>query len=466
MKLEFIPLSAIDFGDRARKVYENMGTFVDSVKRRDIISPIAVYDRVDRERYQPDPNDIKPRYLLLAGGRRMRAAEQLQLATIPAHVYDHELTETEMRAIELAENLHRENLTWSESVLLKKQIHDLQIATYGKKQSRVAGAPGWSQAQTAEMLGESPANLSRDLKLAETLIIVPALGSAKDKAEALKMSKKAGTDIVKKRTVTAITKKESAKGVATQQQELANNFIVRSPKEHLLESGFFEMAPKLKSGMIDIVEIDPPYGIELHKLKKTTATPASISLRGYNEIKGEIYREFLMATFTEAYRVLNNKGWLIIWFAQDPWFLVVVECLNRAGFTFRGTPAIWIKKAGQTKRPNLHLGSAYETFIYARKGDAEINKKGRINIFDFKPVPPALKVHPTERPVELMQEVLDTFGIAGARVLVPFLGSGNTLLAAANLRMNAFGYELTEEYKNDYVIRVHKSEPPNYRSYK
>ena len=457
MKLEFIATEHIDFGERARKVYENMGTFVDSVKRRGIICPIAVFD---------NGVEVGPRYRLLAGGRRLRAVEQLQMTSIPAHIYDHELTEMEMRAIELAENLHRENLTWSENVLLKKQIHDLQVATHGKKESRTPGASGWSQAQTAEMLGESPANLSRDLKLAETLIVVPELSGAKDKAEASKMMKKVGTDIVKKKTAKAITKREVAKGSSTLRKEIVDNFIIRTPLEDPLDSGCFEMMPKIKSNMIDIVEIDPPYGIGLHKLKKTTTTPASISLQEYNEVDKEIYPDFLMELLTESYRVLNNKGWLIIWFAQSPWYQTIVTCLGATGFTFRGTPAIWTKKIGQTKRPKLHLGSAYETFIYARKDNAEINKQGRINIFDFKPVPPALKIHPTEKPVELMQEILQTFGVAGARVLVPFLGSGNTLLAAANLRMNAFGYELSEEYKNDFTIRVHKSEPPNYRSYK
>lgn len=457
MKLEFISLESIECRDRARKLYENMATFVGDIKRRGIICPIAVRDCGE---------SVAPRYRLLAGGRRLKAAEQLQLITIPAHIYDHELSETEMLAIELSENLHRDNLTWSESVLLKKQIHDLQVSIHGKKVSRDPDSPGWSQTQTAEMLGESPANLSRDLKLAETLIVVPALSDAKDKAEALKTMRKVGGDIIKGKKVAVITKKQASTNVSDLHKNITDNYILMPQREDPLQTGFFEAAPKLQPGIVSIAEIDPPYAIDLHKVKKTDATPASISMRGYNEIEADIYQEFLVKTFTETYRVLREGGWLLVWFAPHPWFTVITECLSLAGFDFRATPAIWTKKAGQTKRPKIHLASAYEPFIYARKGNATINKEGRINIFDFKPVAPQLKTHPTEKPIELMQEILNTFGVAGDRILVPFLGSGNTLLAAANLGMSAFGYDLTEEYRNDFVIKTHASKPPNYRSYK
>ena len=76
------------------------------------------------------------------------------------------------------------------------------------------------------------------------------------------------------------------------------------------------------------------------------------------------------------------------------------------------------------------------------------------------------KIHPTERPVEMVQEVIQTFGWEGCRVMIPFLGSGNTLLAASNLGMSAFGYDLSEEYKNAYIVRVNEARPGSYKSYR
>jgi len=455
MKLDYIPLSQIDFGDRARKVYESIGTFASDIKRRGMICPIAVHDR----------KDTTPRYMLLAGGRRVRAAEILCMETVPAHIYDHALSKPEMKAIELSENLQREKLTWSESCLLKKEIHDLQISIHGEKLSRDKDAPGWTKQLTAQMIGESPANLSRDLKLAETLLIVPELGATKTKDEARKLLTKVGTDIIKKEKVAVIIKKQATTAVTTIRQNIIDNYIVLPEKEDPLESGFFEGVAKLKPNMIDLVEIDPPYGIDYPDAKKVSTGSSRITTYGYNEIDSEIYQEFMRKTISESHRVMKDGAWLIVWFSTHLWFEVVADAIRLAGFDFMTLPAIWTKPAGQTQQPNLYLASTYETFFYARKGTARINKPGRGNNFNFKPVSPSLKTHPTERPIELMQEILDTFGRPGDRVLVPFLGSGNTILAAANLHMNAFGYELTEDYKNDFVIRVHGGEPPNYRSY-
>ena len=65
----------------------------------------------------------------------------------------------------------------------------------------------------------------------------------------------------------------------------------------------------------------------------------------------------------------------------------------------------------------------------------------------------------------MIQEVLDVFGYKGATVMVPFLGSGNTLLAANNKDMNGFGFELSEEYKNNFTVKVHDQIPGMFRSY-
>ena len=73
--------------------------------------------------------------------------------------------------------------------------------------------------------------------------------------------------------------------------------------------------------------------------------------------------------------------------------------------------------------------------------------------------------HPTERPIELIQEILATFGVPGSRVLVPFLGSGNTLLAAANLKMSAVGYEIAEENRAAFVLNVERQIHGAYTSY-
>jgi len=103
----------------------------------------------------------------------------------------------------------------------------------------------------------------------------------------------------------------------------------------------------------------------------------------------------------------------------------------------------------------MHLANSYETFFYAWKGRPAINKAGRTNVFSFSPSSPQNKIHPTERPIELMKEIYDTFAFPGTRILIPFLGSGNGLIAAHELGMTAMGFELSKAYKDSFLVRLY-----------
>ena len=156
-----------------------------------------------------------------------------------------------------------------------------------------------------------------------------------------------------------------------------------------------------------------------------------------------------------------------MWFGPDPWFDTMYKTIQNVGFQGNALPGIWLKEnmSGQTMHPDIYLGNAYEMFFYARKGHPKLNKPGRSNVFTFRPVPPTNKVHPTERPIEMIQEVLSTFGHEGMTVMSPFLGSGNTLLASVNNKMQAFGYDLSREYKTEFTLRVNVGKEGRYSSY-
>jgi len=85
-------------------------------------------------------------------------------------------------------------------------------------------------------------------------------------------------------------------------------------------------------------------------------------------------------------------------------------------------------------------------------------KQGHINAFSYSPVPPNKKVHPTERPLELMQEIFSIFGAPGQRLLVPCCGSGVSLLAGHSLGLNPIGFDLSKQYKDSFLVKVHKTE--------
>lgn len=58
------------------------------------------------------------------------------------------------------------------------------------------------------------------------------------------------------------------------------------------------------------------------------------------------------------------------------------------------------------------------------------------------------KLHPTEKPVELMKELITVHSKAGDVVLDPFMGSGTTGVACKSLNRDFIGMEIDEKYYN------------------
>lgn len=66
--------------------------------------------------------------------------------------------------------------------------------------------------------------------------------------------------------------------------------------------------------------------------------------------------------------------------------------------------------------------------------------------------------HPTEKPVPLMAELIESSSRRGELVLDPFAGSGSTLVAAVLTGRRAFGVEIDRRYAEVAVERVRAAE--------
>jgi DNA modification methylase len=446
-QVEVIPLDQIDKGDRFRKDYKDMHSLVRGIEEKGLINPITVYLKdVDDVRWG---SDNKP-YLLLAGGRRLKAHEILKIEEIPCRIYYHKLSDLEIRSIELEENLNREELDYIEEINLKREIHELQVAIHGEKTSTSPDANGHSMTDTAKLLNITPAALSMDMKIAKAMNEFPDIqwDKCKNKHEALKLVQKVETSINRMECAAAAERKIGT-GDA-RKRKLYDAYMV---------GDFFKLIEETPDEYFDLVEIDPPYAINLQKVKK------GYSYEGYNEIPFEEYEQFIKRVIIACYQKMAPNSWLILWFASDPWFTLIREFLERARFEVSGLVGLWVKgeedeegivesATGQTHMPNSRLANAYEMFYYAWKGNPCLGKPGSSNVFGYKPVAASRKTHPTERPLDLMSDLLTTFGVEGSRVLVPFAGSGNTLLAAAMNKMMPLGFDLTQAYKDSYVLAV------------
>lgn len=446
-RLERIELKYIDPGERARKDYRKIPELAEDIKKRGLIHPIAIMDTGDGL------------FLLLAGGRRLAACNFLEKTHVDCKVFPSTLTDLEILSIELMENIQREDLTFYEEANLERKILALQQKIYGVKISTSQDAPGVSKSDVANLIGVSREKLRQDIELAETMDNFPEIDwkNMKNRQEALKLQKNIGKLVVRQDAVRRFDAEVGTTGKTRYLKRLADSYVC---------GDFFEFVKQIPDNSINFVEIDPPYAINLAKLKKKEhGGNYNYGETGYNEVAVEEYADFMLRTFKECYRVMAPDSFLICWFGPEPWFAPILEWLRSTKFKVRGMPCLWVKGetdedglvdklSGQTMSPMRHLANASEMFFYAKKGDPKIINQGRTNVFSYKPVSPTNKIHPTERPIELMKDILTTFALENSRVLVPFLGSGVTLNAAYECKMNAFGTDLGQEHKDAYVSKL------------
>jgi len=457
--LRQIPIDQItyDLGNRGRSFYGDIPELQESIREYGLITPIAVYSPT-----------LQPPYRLLGGGRRLMAVIALGWTEISCRIYDRELTEQQMLAIELFENLRREDLTFYDEVNMKAKLHRTLVEMRGEKIGRKPDSPGHSQADTAKLLGVSAATITQDLKLAQAIVDYPQLKlqeNAKNKLQAMR---------IVERFETRLRDRAQAKKIQTQ---LAPTIQKPKPKE--VESPVtkpVENPPELSQKVLDLldcyipgdffanqlhelqfscIEVDPPYGIDIANLRKSGSLEEL--KHDYVEIDEKHYFEFLQRLCKECYKLAAENSWIVLWCGPQ-YYQDVMLALEDARWEPNIVPGIWKKgnSPGQTFSPSTNLGNSYEMFVYARKGKAQLRQLGRSNIFDFAGVPNSQRIHSTERPRELIKEILTTFAWPKARILVPFAGSGNTMIAAHELGMESIGYDIARGFHDAYIARVMK----------
>ncbi|POB94924.1 hypothetical protein CRN53_09170 [Vibrio vulnificus] len=201
---------------------------------------------------------------------------------------------------------------------------------------------------------------------------------------------------------------------------------------------------KMADESVDLVVTDPPYKISSGgkgkgnqpkgMLNNDDKNVRSGSLFKHNEIK---FGEWL----PEVYRVLKE--------GSHAYFMTNAKNLNdlmnealKAGFHFHNL-LTW-KKNNAT--PNRWYMQNSEFILFFRKGKAKsINDCGSKTVIEVDNII-GNKVHPTEKPVELMEILISNSSKENDVIFDPFAGSGATLQAAKNLNRNAIGIELDEEY--------------------
>lgn len=116
---------------------------------------------------------------------------------------------------------------------------------------------------------------------------------------------------------------------------------------------------------------------------------------------------------------------------------------------------IWLKPNASPQFTGDRPGVGFEGIEIAHpKGAKRWNGGGKHGVWTHNVAPSSKDRHPTEKPKELMQELILDFTDPGDVILDPFMGSGATLRAAKELGRRAIGIELDPKWVKVAIDRI------------
>jgi DNA modification methylase len=402
---EQIGVDQVLVGDRVRKDFGNLDELCDSIRAVGLIQPIVVTRELQ----------------LIAGERRLRALRKIGVTVLPhgkLFVFNDEVDKLKLQAMEIEENVKRKELSWQEAVLAKKKLLEVLQQIHGVSQpghpsrSETLGitSPGFGINKLASLLGESNAQTSKDIELANLIAAVPILAKAETKEAARRQA-------------------SLAISVAGAIQQQAKNPPKTDQKWELFQGDFVNNVNNIEPASVDFVVVDPPYGEDSQGMgpnsKQLIANPFNDSLASTRDV----YRTMADA----SWRVLRNDRFSAFFFGFAL-YTDLVTALQSNGFVVDLTPLIWIKNTVINTSPYTRYGRSYEPILIARKGEPKLMRPSQRDVIAVQNVITTgvqeKKFYQAQKPVELIERLILDMSPPGSTVCDFCAGSGTTGVAA------------------------------------
>lgn len=241
----------------------------------------------------------------------------------------------------------------------------------------------------------------------------------------------------------------------------ADDAMEREPKFKIVRGDLFEIGrhkllcgdatsvedvAKLMGGeKADLILTDPPYGINIVKVGGDGKTKfgkvggdGKVKANYYSPIEGDD-KEFdprFLLNLADKIMIFGGNYYANLLPNSRCWLVWDKE--RNEGVTFADCELIWTNfdKVAKIYR------CRWDGLMYDRKAE---DTKSRI--------------HPTQKPIKLLKDLLNDFTKKDDIVLDLFLGSGSTMVAAHQTGRRAYGCEIDEKYCSVIIERMLKLDP-------
>jgi DNA modification methylase len=333
---------------------------------------------------------------IIAGHGRLLAARKLQLKEVPVIVLDH-LSETQKRAFIIADNRLAECAGWDEE-LLRLELSALQDADFD-----------------VALTGFDEEELSRLL---------------------------AGSE-----TASGLTDEDAIPEIPEVPGAAPGDLWILGP--HRLLCGDATVAGDVDLLMAretaDLVFTDPPYNVDYEGY-----TPEHLKIQG-DRMSAEEFQRFLLAGFSAYRRVIKPGASLYICHSSS-WQREFQNAMEAAGLEIR-CQIIWAKNtfAWGFGRYKFQHEPLFYGHVAGQK-DPWYGDKSQSTLWEENK-PAANRIHPTAKPVELVERALINSSKAGDLVADFFGGSGSTLIGCERKGRRARLMEIEPRYVSCTIRR-------------
>ena len=217
------------------------------------------------------------------------------------------------------------------------------------------------------------------------------------------------------------------------------------------------------AGLADMVFTDPPYGVNysgkgsVHESHVRAAAikgaPAKTQHRpiANDALNDEQQLNFWRDAFVSVASAIKPGAAYYICSPQGGRMMMMMQAMAEAGIAQRHE-IIWRKNTFSLGRADYHY--QHEPILYGWKegaGHAWYGGRDQASVWDF-PKPQKSDLHPTMKPVDLIEKALRNSSKAGDMILDLFGGSGSTMIASEKTNRLCRMMELDRHYC-DVIVR-------------
>lgn len=358
---------------------------------------------------------------LIDGARRIGACILLDIEVFCVERVN--VNDLDMKVLELEVNIKRKAFNAVEELEGIRFLHEM----------RQSKDKDWWAEDTANLLGMERTAVTKNLQLAKALEEFPELKKLVKRKDIVKAVKNIA--------------KLSARAEAVEKYE--ESLEGENPYDIKVETMEYRTS-YIKDNSIDILLTDPPYGIEINE--NMTAMKSVGGFTYSDEYADSIYLYHLLAN--RSFKFVKEDGHAFIFFAPEL-YEIVKRSFVLAGWQSNHRPIIWIKHpSGQCNQPTMWPSACYEMCMYFRKEASKIIIEGMPDWVQYNPIPPEQKLHPSEKPVDLIRDFIRRVVLPGAVLFDPCMGSGAIIEAAILEKLVPIGCDKAEECYTMTMSRI------------